>query len=293
MHVIVDQVLCAVCGSGESHDDNDILMCDFKNCNRAFHVKCHDPPLPAPPHEDEDWFCAHCFCYADSVEAVNECFGTSHSSWRAMFPELQVLENAGTPQTGEELEEDYISAEDDDYMPNPEAEIASDDERSVHTESAEDASSSENGEVDEEEESEDDGGQPGAERGVQSAKSAGGGTGLLARMMAQPSPPPSPRGRKSTKKHKGASPGGTSSTPAGVVGGKSVSKLAAFYAAWDPEFGYLEEDSDDDEYGEYVCMYVCMHACKHACIYIHTCVYVYVHVHINVHIHKSRSSGFT
>ena len=28
-------------------------------------------------------------------------------------------------------------AQDDDYMPNPDAEVASDDERSVHTESAE------------------------------------------------------------------------------------------------------------------------------------------------------------
>ena len=79
----VDKVTCAVCGSGsDSEPDNDILMCDFKHCNRAYHQKCHEPVLAELPHEDEDWFCCHCFCYADSVEAVNEYFGTNHISWR-------------------------------------------------------------------------------------------------------------------------------------------------------------------------------------------------------------------
>ena len=79
----VDKVTCAVCASGSDEEPgNDILMCDFKHCNRAYHQKCHEPVLAELPHEDEDWFCAHCFCYADSVEAVNEYFGTNHISWR-------------------------------------------------------------------------------------------------------------------------------------------------------------------------------------------------------------------
>ncbi len=47
----LDKVLCAVCGSGEAVTGNDILMCDLKNCYRAFHQRCHHPPIETLPDE--------------------------------------------------------------------------------------------------------------------------------------------------------------------------------------------------------------------------------------------------
>ena len=35
------QVVCAVCKSGVSEDSNDILICDFSKCNRAYHQVSH------------------------------------------------------------------------------------------------------------------------------------------------------------------------------------------------------------------------------------------------------------
>jgi hypothetical protein len=67
-------------------------------------------------------------------------------SWRQMFPEIAL----GAPGADDDKDE-YVSEEDDDYMPDPEAEIASDDQRSVHTESAEDSDSSDDGDDEEEE----------------------------------------------------------------------------------------------------------------------------------------------
>ncbi|EKX53176.1 hypothetical protein GUITHDRAFT_132940 [Guillardia theta CCMP2712] len=123
-----EKIVCSICGTGDARRGNDILLCDYSECNRAFHQKCHHPQVTELPHDDEDWFCTHCLCYTDCIEAVNELFGTHYTTWEKMFPELE--ENASNELSSEE----YNSQEDDDYDPDMD-EILSDDNKSVHSES--------------------------------------------------------------------------------------------------------------------------------------------------------------
>ena len=56
--VDMESVVCFVCGGAEPLPGNDILLCDFAGCGRAFHQRCHAPPVASFPAEDEDWTCA-------------------------------------------------------------------------------------------------------------------------------------------------------------------------------------------------------------------------------------------
>ena len=74
--------MCCACYSPESTDDNDVLMCDFKGCFRAFHMKCLSPAMTLEEFEsqfgDEEtpWFCPFCCCLDDAIYMVNDfCFG--------------------------------------------------------------------------------------------------------------------------------------------------------------------------------------------------------------------------
>jgi len=50
--------VCCICSSGECMDDNDLGLCD--RCDRAFHQRCHDPPVPYFGNTEDKWFCAEC-----------------------------------------------------------------------------------------------------------------------------------------------------------------------------------------------------------------------------------------
>eukprot|EP00747_Dinoflagellata_sp_TGD_P144491 gnl/TRDRNA2_/TRDRNA2_176503_c2_seq12.p1 gnl/TRDRNA2_/TRDRNA2_176503_c2~~gnl/TRDRNA2_/TRDRNA2_176503_c2_seq12.p1 ORF type:complete len:630 (+),score=125.94 gnl/TRDRNA2_/TRDRNA2_176503_c2_seq12:136-2025(+) len=52
------EAICWVCGKGDTGDNNDIALCD--RCDRAFHQKCHDPPVRSFGRFDDQWFCAPC-----------------------------------------------------------------------------------------------------------------------------------------------------------------------------------------------------------------------------------------
>ncbi|CAE8661741.1 unnamed protein product [Polarella glacialis] len=49
---------CCTCGTGEATDDNDLGLCD--RCDRAFHQRCHNPPIAHFGHPEDQWFCADC-----------------------------------------------------------------------------------------------------------------------------------------------------------------------------------------------------------------------------------------
>ena len=52
--LVVDEVKCEVCGSGDREDE--VLLCD--GCDCGFHIFCLKPPLKKIP--DGDWFCQKC-----------------------------------------------------------------------------------------------------------------------------------------------------------------------------------------------------------------------------------------
>ena len=74
--------------------------------------------------------------------------------------------------------------------------------------------------------------------------------------MARSSPPASPRPKKRSKaaglqaRHdKGSHSNGAGGKDLSKAASGSVSKLAAFYSSWDPQFGYVDDSEEDDEYG--------------------------------------------
>jgi hypothetical protein len=80
---------------------------------------------------------------------------------------------------------------------------------------------------------------------------------VLASLMARSSPPASPRPKKRSKAA-GAQARRDKAPHSNGAGGKglskaasgSVSKLAAFYSSWDPQFGgFVDDSEEDDEYG--------------------------------------------
>eukprot|EP00960_Hanusia_phi_P052295 761369-Hanusia_phi.AAC.7 len=186
---------------------------------------------------DEDWFCTHCLCYTDCIEAVNELFGTHYTTWEKMFPELE--ENGKNELSSEE----YNSQEDDDYDPEMD-EILSDDNKSVHSESVS------------EEHSEDEGSDKSTD-GVESTRK-GKHQPVLAKLLAAESPPVSPRlGKSKTKKRKKSRENGCESTTRKGKGKErsaeenqtlqGSSSLSVWYQNWHAG-GAAVEESDDENY---------------------------------------------
>lgn len=69
--ITLDDLQCAVCMIGDATDENDVLLCDGKDCHRAFHMKCVYPHVKIEDieNEDEDWFCPIC---THSTELMGE-----------------------------------------------------------------------------------------------------------------------------------------------------------------------------------------------------------------------------
>jgi len=54
----VAHIKCLVCSNGEDAAGNDILLCDGKDCNAAYHMGCLTPALTSVPRGR--WFCPDC-----------------------------------------------------------------------------------------------------------------------------------------------------------------------------------------------------------------------------------------
>lgn len=74
----LDDIFCAKCLENHASDDNDIILCDG-DCDRAYHVKCLNPPLDVSAlSEDEGWLCPACDTKIDLIDLINEEFGTEY-----------------------------------------------------------------------------------------------------------------------------------------------------------------------------------------------------------------------
>ena len=102
------KIKCSVCFNGQVHVDNDVVMCDGKNCFRAFHMKCCNP-IVTQQILDEDqhgtWFCPYCCAlanaihyteteyYGDEIEKDESHGRARESSWDEaddVFPEAEI-----------------------------------------------------------------------------------------------------------------------------------------------------------------------------------------------------------
>ena len=64
------KIKCSVCFNGQVHPNNDVIMCDGKNCFRAFHMKCCNPIVTQKMLDDDEqgtWFCPYCCALANSI----------------------------------------------------------------------------------------------------------------------------------------------------------------------------------------------------------------------------------
>ena len=53
-----DPVRCNVCNLASCIAGNDLLLCDWPNCDNAVHLACLNPPLTEVP--EGDWYCPSC-----------------------------------------------------------------------------------------------------------------------------------------------------------------------------------------------------------------------------------------
>ena len=72
--ITLDDLQCAICMIGDATDENDVILCDGKDCHRAYHMKCVYPTVKKEDIEDEDadWFCPICSCSAQIMGEIHD-----------------------------------------------------------------------------------------------------------------------------------------------------------------------------------------------------------------------------
>eukprot|EP01039_Chlorochromonas_danica_P000973 gene973-1057_t len=124
--VDVLDILCSRCG-GEEEDGNDILFCDHKDCCRAYHQKCLDPPLDADKLElEKDWFCWQCECLDDCLDLIGERLGLECTDWKEVFADVREELAGPRPDSINALLLD--DEEEDDGEFNPDEQLDDDEE---------------------------------------------------------------------------------------------------------------------------------------------------------------------
>jgi PHD-finger len=82
----LEYVLCTKCGTSETTDENDLVLCDNTGCFRAYHQECLEPHVSSDvfeEDEDSDWFCWQCECIADCLEMLDDEFeGCYFEKWQ-------------------------------------------------------------------------------------------------------------------------------------------------------------------------------------------------------------------
>eukprot|EP00536_Pseudo-nitzschia_multiseries_P007431 jgi/Psemu1/195581/e_gw1.175.12.1 len=100
--ITLDDLQCSICMIGDATDDNDVILCDGKDCHRAYHMKCVYPAIKPEDieNEDENWFCPICsnvaelmgethdFCVADDGDD-DEASSASWEDVHDVFPDSQ------------------------------------------------------------------------------------------------------------------------------------------------------------------------------------------------------------
>jgi hypothetical protein len=75
-----EDICCSHCFGTETNEHNDILLCDFEGCNRAYHQKCQDPPIETKdiPIDEEEWYCHICEAIFQCLREINFVFDTEY-----------------------------------------------------------------------------------------------------------------------------------------------------------------------------------------------------------------------
>ena len=104
----LNNINCSVC-QGPDEEDNDIILCDYVSCNRAYHQYCHIPPITEIG--DEDWLCSHCACLDSCIELIDEYFQESSDTVHEVINYLKASRGAHDEVDSESEDEDYCEDE--------------------------------------------------------------------------------------------------------------------------------------------------------------------------------------
>ena len=63
------KAICCKCNEGSATPGNDLAMCD--RCDKAFHQKCHEPPVAYFGNPEDQWFCAQCTLELAQMRKLN------------------------------------------------------------------------------------------------------------------------------------------------------------------------------------------------------------------------------
>ncbi|TMW64261.1 hypothetical protein Poli38472_012883 [Pythium oligandrum] len=123
-----EQIYCSRCGSTNTTEDNDILLCDSEGCCRAYHQQCQLPVVATSdiPDGDEPWYCCACLARFNSLKTINYAFGTTCERVADVFPGLtneEAMLGVATVAVEDDDEED-----DEDFAVSGEEEEDDDDD---------------------------------------------------------------------------------------------------------------------------------------------------------------------
>jgi hypothetical protein len=97
----VAEVHCSKCQSA-CDEHNDILLCDMRGCNRAYHSSCLDPPILEKhiisDNPDDDWFCWECRVLADILMLINDRLETHYESLQDIFCDAEGQDKDSTSE---------------------------------------------------------------------------------------------------------------------------------------------------------------------------------------------------
>ncbi|KAF0720246.1 Aste57867_433 [Aphanomyces stellatus] len=126
-----DEIICSKCGSTETSDGNDIVLCDCSPCHRAYHQQCLEPVLMELPNEEDEWYCPRCDGVFKCLVLINSTFAETWETLDEIFPDLkQTADTAANADAADsdESDEDFDANEIDNDNDDEDASAESDDD---------------------------------------------------------------------------------------------------------------------------------------------------------------------
>jgi stage V sporulation protein K len=93
---LLKSTFCELCGGLYPFDDNPILLCDGHRCNKAYHIKCLEPPLDKVPEGDFMGPCCEASKKASQKPVMKGVSGRGHIRRMRLLNRSHGAENVPT-----------------------------------------------------------------------------------------------------------------------------------------------------------------------------------------------------
>ena len=96
-----NKFVCVICNEKNYCEGNQIILCDFCDCNLGYHQKCCIPPVESREYDEieqevkdeeeiDPWFCRRCLIYLRLLDAVCDEFDEDVDSHHDLFKSTNV-----------------------------------------------------------------------------------------------------------------------------------------------------------------------------------------------------------